>query len=398
MTSKYFLNSNLTRLIALVICLIFLRGIIFSQLYISKFVPGDPLNSQLKNHNHRIELFNESRNYIDISGYILITRHYVMKFSPGTYVGPMLSLRLGKIANDAGGELDKEFLNMEDYYQERNPDPQKEGDFAILLDGRLNLVDAFYFAPKGPVDFLPAMDSLPGPSGQMFRVMIPEETEPVWGSVRNRYDPAVVFIQINRKWHPDSYTQNLFPATDYRFVQAKFEDDIVTVKWRSLFERDCYLHVLGRSSDGKNFDVIRRVKGPMNSSEPTEFTHFDADVKKNRVYYYRVENIDKFGNQVQSNIIKVRTEEIFTGFFFDVIPTFKDGVKSLNVRFSVDKSQHIKVKLLDELLREIDILYNGTVEAKKQNLLNYTHQLPIGKYYVIVFTDEKRYYEPLVVD
>ena len=68
------------------------------------------------------------------------------------------------------------------------------------------------------------------------------------------------------------------------------------------------------------------------------------------------------------------------------------------MRFSARESQHVKVKLLDELLREIDILYTGTIEAKKQNLLNYTHQLPVGKYFVIVSTGSKRYYEPLVVD
>lgn len=377
----------------------FLAGIIpmvaGQDLYISRFVPGNPQNRI--DVNHRIELFNEGRTYKNLSGYILATRYYVIRIPRNTYVGAMNSFIMGKGSGESGRSLNLEYDEVADFIP-RTFHGEGEGDFAILFDRNRNIVDAFYYGPLEQVGFLPDRQAVNFSDGRT-EINVPSEDDSRWSYLQNPDDPAMAFICVNRSWHPTSRRTNLFPATRYRFLQAKYLDGVVTVKWKTLFENDCYLHTIERSTDGKTFKVLDELRGPVNDSDPFDYTYYDAEVEKNRVYYYRIVNIDKFGNIVQSNATKIRTEENPGGFAFDILPSDNNnGRRTLNVRFSTRESQYIRVKLLDEQLREIAVLYQGEIEGQKQNLLNYTRPLPIGKYFVIVSTQERRYYEPFVVD
>ncbi|MEZ4828421.1 MAG: hypothetical protein R3C61_19335 [Bacteroidia bacterium] len=392
---KFSIRSKPVHLPGLTVLFFFFCIPAFTQnLYISRFVPGNALNPQ--NASHRVEIFYEGkRNYLNISGYVLVTRHYVFRIPNNTFIGPMSALRLGNTTSEGNRDLDLDYTHQREFAtrEDRLPD---EGDFAVLLDPARNIIDAFYFGPAKEVAFLPSMVSL-----QTYRenieVAIPDENDSRWSYLQNPEDPAMAFICVNHNWHPTSRRSNLFPATRYRFLQAKYVEGIVTVKWKTLFENDCFVHSVERSTDGNTFEVLEQLRGPVNSAEPFDYTYYDAVVEKNRVYYYRISNVDKFGNVVQSSLTKIRTEENPGGFTFDVLPSDKASTSALNVRFSARESQTVRIKLLDEQLREISLLFYGSIEAGKQNLLNYTRPLPVGKYFVVVSTDQRRYYEAFVV-
>ncbi|MDX2247074.1 MAG: hypothetical protein SF052_09880 [Bacteroidia bacterium] len=386
--------SLLTGAIGLVLCLC--GSMMNAQNpYISKFVPRNPLNPQ--NSDHRIELFNEnSKDYLDLSGYLLVTRHYIFRIPANTFIGPMKAIRLGDVASETNRGLDLEYIHQRDF-STREAEGKDEGDFAVLYDRSRNIVDAFYYGPQKTVSFIPTRVSL-STYRENIEVTVPDEEDSRWSYLQNVEDPAMAFVCVNQNWHPTSRRSNLFPATRYRFLQARYVEGIITVSWKTLFENDCYVHTIERSTDGNSFEVLEKLRGPVNSQEPFDYTYYDAVVEKNRVYYYRVVSIDKFGNTVLSSLTKIRTEENPGGFAFDILPADKHSTSSLNVRFSAKENQNVRIKLLDEQLREIAILYQGTIEAGKQNLLNYTQPLPVGKYFVIVSTNERRYYEPFVVD
>ncbi|MEZ4772348.1 MAG: hypothetical protein R3D00_04130 [Bacteroidia bacterium] len=385
--------SLLTGIAGLFLCMCW-GGANAQNLYISKFIPTNPLNRQ--NADHRVELFYEGKkDYLDLSGYVLVTRHYILRLPNNTFIGPMSALRLGSVSNESNKDLDLEYNYQRDFAP-RVTEGTDEGDFAVLYDPNRNIVDAFYFGPQKTVSFLPSRASLKT-YRENIEVSIPDEEDSRWSYLQNPEDPAMAFICINHFWHPTSRRSNIFPAARYRFLQAKYVDGIVTVKWKTLFENDCYVHTVERSTDGNTFEVLEKLRGPVNSSQPFDYTYYDAVVEKNRVYYYRIANIDKFGNVVQSSLTKIRTEENPGGFTFDILPADKHTIASLNVRFSAKESQTVRIKLLDEQLREIANLYQGSIEAGKQNLLNYTKPLPVGKYFVVVSTDQRRYYEPFVV-
>jgi hypothetical protein len=179
-------------------------------------------------------------------------------------------------------------------------------------------------------------------------------------------------------------------------VQTQYVDGIVTVKWSTRFEKDCYFHVVERSTDGKNFREIERVRTSGNTPGGQAYSCYDPKVEKDRVYFYRISNLDKFGNLLYSEPARVRTEASPDGFTFDVIRD--EDRRSLSVRFSSRDSQQVRIELLDEELRKISTLYLGDAEAEKQNLVSYNQSLPIGKYFVIVSTEERRFYEPFIME
>jgi hypothetical protein len=379
--------------------LLFLGWLLSTQLvtaqsvYISRLSPGNP------QHQHdvlfRVDLFNESDQYADLSGYVVVTRYFALRLPAKTFVAPYARLRIGR--NDYNGDLDLAFSALKTFTA-RPAETDEDGDYIALLDPSLELVDGFLFSPRAAVNFLPTETWLSPPQGERLRLRIPDESDYRWHYLRSPSDPAMAFVCIDKRWRPNSRTNNLLPATQYRDLSARFVDGIATIKWRTLFERDCYYHVLERSTDGKNYRPIEQVSGPINQEEPFEYTLYDTQVERDRLYYYRISYTDKFGYANVASPTKLRTQETAGEFTFDVIRAEIGGSRSFDVRFSSKAQQQVRVKLMDEALREVSVLFYGTVEAERQTLINYQRELATGKYYLIVSTEKRRYYEPLIIE
>lgn len=357
--------------------------------YISKYAPG-----QAHDRTHRIELFNESRQETaDLSGYYLLTRHYAVRLPEGNRLGPLQALRMG---HAGGGTLDLDFLSLRDRLTFSSDGAQDAGDFVLLFDRELRIVDGCFLSREAEVDFLPAEREFLG-----LTFLIPAEQDYRWAPrINNLPDPAMEFLRIKGKWVINSRSRILKHAlaTDYRLLQARYVEGIVTVRWKTAFEQDCYYHLVERSTDGNDYRPLRQVEARQNQGETSEYAFYDTEVQTNRVYYYRISNIDKFGQVITSPPTKVRTEDNPDGFTFDLLQGEGEGQDILNVRFSSREKQQVRMQLMDEELREIAVLYLGGVEAEQQNLVTYTRSLPVGKYFVIVNTDDKRLYEPFIVE
>ncbi|RMG62347.1 MAG: hypothetical protein D6722_18605, partial [Bacteroidetes bacterium] len=263
-------------------------------------------------------------------------------------------------------------------------------------DRQREFVDGCYLSRKEEVDFLPGTSDY---QGRMFA--LPEEKDYRWAPrINNLPDPAMEFLRIHGSWVINSRSRTLphAQATSYRLLQARYIDGVVTVKWKTAYERDCYAHWVERSTDGNDYRPLRRVRGSYNQEELSEYTFYDTDVQSNRVYYYRISNEDKFGQVVTSAPTMVRTEENPGSFTFDLLRGEGEGQDLLNVRFSSRTRQQVRMQLMDGELRELAVLYFGEVEAGQQNLVTYTQPLPVGKYFVIVSTEQNRLYEPFIVD
>jgi hypothetical protein len=363
------------------------------SVYISRLVPGNPGNPQ--DVLHRIELFNQSDQYADLSRYLVVTRYFAIRLPANTYLPPYSRLRLGR--NAFNGDLNIELKRLREW-KVREPGTEEEGDFVALLTAGLDWLDGFYYSPLRRINFLPTEDRVRTAKGESIRVQLPDETDGRWDYLRARQDPAMAMVCIDGRWRPNSRTRNLLPAVQYRDLSTKFVDGIVNIRWRTEYERDCFFHTLERSTDGRNFRVVERVSGPVNSSRVSDYLAYDTGVEKDRVYYYRVSVVDKFGHTIHSSVSRIRTEELSGDFTFDIIRAGSSDQRSFDVRFSSKNEQRVRVKLMDEQLREISVLFYGKVEAERQNLINYRDGLSAGKYYLIVATERRRYYEPIVVE
>ena len=109
-------------------------------------------------------------------------------------------------------------------------------------------------------------------------------------------------------------------------------------------------------------------------------------------------HVDKFGEVISSNMAKVRTEDNPSEFSFEILKGERGTDQVLNVRFASVLNQQVRIKLLDEELRESAIQVSDDFDAYSQNLGTYQKPLPVGKYFVILSTEEKRYYEPFIIE
>lgn len=374
----------------ILLLLLFLLGVggpIWAQnLYLSRIAPGFPGNPD--HPAHRISIFNEDPTYHEISGYTLVTRSYVAVLPSNAFIGGKKSVDIAF----GGLNLNVRLDTLSTLIRKRIDNPSL-GDYVALFDQKGRLVDALYYGPSENVAYLPEQIS-----ADDALLLLPSETDGIWDYMRNPVDPAVAFVRINRKWRANSRTKNLIPATSYRSVLPSYEDGIVTLDWKTMFEYDCFAHMLERSIDGKNFQVIRQVSGERESEEVKSYREYDSNIEKNRLYYYRVTHMDKFGEIISSNTAKVRTDDNPSGFSFEILKGERGTDQVLNVRFASVLDQRVRIKLLDEELREIAILFYDEIDANKQNLVTYQKPLPVGKYFVILSTEQKRYYEPFIIE
>lgn len=362
------------------------------QVYISKFASGDYLYSE----QHRVELFNESPRSVDLSDYLLVTRQYVARLPRGTRIAPWGTLKLGKTARN--GQVDVAYSDLQEFSL-RIPTPRKDskrehGDFAVLIDERIQIVDAFYFSDQARVDFLPTRENFMTQAHDIIRISVPDERSAIWSSILMPPDPTMVFVRINDQWEVNARDGNLIDATEYARLKAAYEAGVITLTWSTLFEKDCYYHVVERRSGPDSFRMLSRKPAVGNSELPQEYTFYDNKIQENKSYEYRLRHTDKFGNSVYSQEVSVDAGDDLGGVSMD---HFREGTVQ-NIRFSSSKNQQIRIQLLDEEFRQIALLFSDQVEADKQMLLQYKPPLPVGKYYLVAESPQKRIYKDFIVD
>lgn len=371
------------------LCLLFNCSLFAQNVYLSKYIYGNFVND----NNHSVEIFNESRFPQRIDGYFLITRYYVLRFSPNTLIPAYSSLRLIK-SEAQSKEMELSFTRLPDFLV-RFPNSKIEGDYVVLLDKEHKMIDGLYFSPQGKVRFLPDKAELITTKNENLSFEIPPASHPKWTSFLLSPDPAMALVRIKGKWQATSKKKNMFPATEYGDLKANYVEGIVGLKWKTLFEEDCYLHYVERGNSENQFSVIDTVWGKSGVRNNVEYLYYDKKIEKNKQYFYRIKNIDKFRNIVYSNVIEVYASDI-SGEFSFFSPEFNSN--ELVIRFFSKMPQSLKIKILDEQFREVGILFNAEVKANSQHLIKYKEKLPIGKYYLIADTQTRRFYEVFTIE
>ena len=328
-----------------------------AQIAFSRYIGEE--NSELS--VPRIDIFNSSPTTVEISGYYIATRRYILQIPPNTYLQPLKSLSFGP---EMEAEIDDylpfgEFLKAQKVMQGKDP-----GDYLVLFSDNFSLVDAFYFSQDPKVDFLPFQETIASKEGEGKLLLIPDESNSRWKHLRTtdgRIDPALSFVQINGAWRISSRSKNMLPATTFTDCQAQFFDDVVQIQWKVLDEQECYNYLIERSEDGIYFQSIG-TEPALGQAAEYAYSFQDVNIKSGVQYYYRIRNVDKFGFEVFSSLASVQTGRTRDRFQMEVL----DVGKSVNIRFTSTQNQEIRIKLMDEEFREIDILYFGEVEAGKR--------------------------------
>lgn len=378
------------QIIFLLLISISLEGIA-QNIYVSKYIFGN----FIKDDNHYIEIFNESNQTLQIGGYLLVTRYYVLRLPEPTKIAPYSALRLAKTSTSTR-PLDIQYVNIKDFLV-RFPSSKDEGDYILILDRNRNILDASYFSQMGRTRFLPDRGELITAKGEAISYEIPSVNYPKWQSMDIILDPAMALVRLGGKWQITSKKKNLLPATEYANFQANYVDGIVTVKWQTLFETDCFQHILERSLDGEKFTAITQIEAKRQANKASDYLYYDQHIQKEKHYFYRVKNIDKFQNEVYSAVIEASTSAMSGDVNLQIIDKTEANSQGVLIRFACRTAQHISVKLMDEQFQELGVLFDAAVSLNSENLIRYEKSLPLGKYYIIAETKERRYYKEFII-
>lgn len=358
------------------------------KLYISKYIYGN----FTKDNNHYLEIFNESERSKNIGGYMIVTRNYVTRIPQKTMIQPFTALRFSK---DRQAESDIIFVNIKDFLI-RFPS-KAEGDYVVLFDTENKIVSAVYFSPTGKASFLPDGGELISSNGEAIPFEIPAGNDVVWSKLDINPDPAMACVYVGGRWQVTSKNKNIVPATEYSTPLAIYVNGIVTLKWQTLFEEDCFQHIVERSKDGEKFSELTTVIAGKSTRKNTEYLYYDKDLQKETRYFYRIKNVDKFKNVLYSPVVEVVATESAGDFSFQIIEKNISNPGSFLIRFSSEQKQFVTLKILDERFFEVGTVFSDNITAKSENLVQYNSVLPVGKYFIIAETEARRYYKEYVV-
>lgn len=356
-----------------------------SEVYISRYLPGgrEVIDAE-------VSIFNSSESVRDLSGYVLVSRYWQIVLPAGISIPAYSSLTFASTAGD-------DVLYLQDFPEfSILPTTEDEiGDY-IGLFRRVggSLVDGLYLSEQSEVGFLPM--SIKTHSGTMMEV--PGEMHSKWSYYPVQPDPYMAYDRNHGTWQANARKDDLFPATKYLYLQGRaIGSGEISIKWKTAFETDCRYHLIEKSTDGINFEAIGRWKGQKESNEFRDYQFTDSDIDPSIVtYYYRVRHIDQVGNAVSSEIIPI-SPSAASGFHFNV---FKEGPETgqyLRIRYSALRAQEVNLKLLDEQLRQVEVLSSGMIEPNRQYLVTYQKSLATGVYYLMVETEGQRYHEVVVI-
>ena len=357
------------------------------SIYFSRYIGLNYLSDPV----YQLDIFNPTDQAKSLANYMLVSRQFVAKLPPGTQIDAFSKLSIGK---ENKNEIDLPFSRINDFII-RIPKEKQLGDYLVLIDPQSKIVDAFYYGPNPEVSFLPDEGELITFRNESIPFNIPDELSSSWRYLQIAPDPALAFIRVNGQWEVSSRKRNTLPATAFGILEAKYVQGIVTINGQSRFERDCLPHQLERSEDGRNFEMIYRFPAVQNADELSDYRYYDKQVKTDHKYFYRLKNEDKFGYTVFSNLVEVLTDELPSDFFMEVFQS--KPINQLNVRFSTRQARHVRIKILDEQFRELDLLFYDELTENSQHLIKYDADLPPGKYLILADMGERRVYETIII-
>lgn len=357
------------------------------SVYISRYIGLNYLTDPV----YQVDIFNPSDQAMSLGNYMLVSRQFVAKFPPRTRIEAYSKLSLGKHNKQL---LELPFSQIQDFII-RIPKETELGDYLILFDPGGKVVDAFYFGPRRAVSFLPDEGELITFRNEQIPFEVPDEVDASWNYLQISPDPALAFIRISGRWEVSSRQRNTLPATAFAPLEAKYVQGIVTVNGQSRFERDCLPHQLERSEDGRIFERVYRFPANQNADGPTSYRYYDDGVEPNKRYFYRLKNEDKFGFSIFSNLVEVQTDDLPSDFALEVFQSNPSG--NINVRFSSRQARKVRIKILDEQFRELDLLFYDDLAENSQQLIKYEPNLPPGKYLILADVGERRLFETLII-
>jgi hypothetical protein len=367
--------------------LLFLSFPFFScgQVSLLKFVPGAHYTDPF----HRVELYHEGTTPINLGGYLLVTRDYLLRFPDPLWLPPQAVLLV--TYHLSGSErrpnlIAFSFQETEEFIV-RKRSLEKRGNYVVLFDKNGKMVDGFYFSPSFYTAFLPDTAFFITPTGRVIPYYIPVETDKRWSYLSAPEDPAIGFVNLSGQWQFISANPhiNILDIVRFQSVSGYFTSSVITLQ----FLLDASVSFLSRILIYKGEDPEQLVRYDSLPVQPSgSYRYLDIEVQKNHRYYYRIGVEDVFGYQTFSPLIQVYTghEDVFT---LRTLPSEVTAGEQFFLFIESKKEGEITLDLYTRNYEYQKPLYIGYIEADLPLLLPL--DLDPGEYCVLLTQNKRRH-------
>ncbi|HNQ12295.1 MAG TPA: T9SS type A sorting domain-containing protein [Bacteroidia bacterium] len=176
------------------------------------------------------------------------------------------------------------------------------------------------------------------------------------------------------------------PVELLSFTGKQNSDETVLLEWKTAAESKNDFFTLERSFDGKQFDIIAKVKGAGNSTQLNAYSVRDVKAREG-VNYYRLWQTDYDGTTENLGTIRVNVIKDISGFKVSSIGPNPFG-SEINISFVAEQSSEMQIFLLN--------MQGQVVQQKKMNassggnniLFENLSQLSQGSYILMIQNEE----------
>ncbi|MCZ2357295.1 MAG: lamin tail domain-containing protein [Bacteroidia bacterium] len=370
---------------------IFLPLFSIGQVRLLRFVPG----SYRADNLHLIELYNYGNSAVSIGGWLIVTRDYSVRIPLKANIQAKQVYRIGK--KQQYEKLHLELSSAADFLI-RMYSKKVEGNYVIVFDHAMRIMDAFYYSWIPEVPFLPDSGICILANQDIIHFNIPTEKNPVWKYFSIGDDPAIGFAQQNGKWRPiSSNIHKTHQSVGFGNFSGRYKGKQVELRFDTQYEDNPQIITIQRSTDQEHFKDIATITPTGSNRSNQEYLYLDSEIAYNKLYYYRIKAVGIPGQEVYSKTVEVQTKEISLEFWMDIFPDTPHTGQGFNLRIYSAYSQYIRVILLDTTMRDRLTVYSNYINAESQLLIQVLKNIPAGTYWILATTDRIRYRKKIVI-
>ena len=173
------------------------------------------------------------------------------------------------------------------------------------------------------------------------------------------------------------------------------DNKFIRVSWTTATEINNAGFEVLRSEDGINFTNIGWVDGAGNSSTILNYNLDDNDVVANKVYYYRLRQVDYDGQSDLTNIVSAIITDNTVFVVSEFMPNPTEGTSSFTVLTSTNRDINLVVyNTLGQIISDSRLIAEGNKTNKFEINLS---EMAAGTYYAVITTGEHTFNKKIVV-
>jgi hypothetical protein len=173
------------------------------------------------------------------------------------------------------------------------------------------------------------------------------------------------------------------------------DNKFIRVSWTTATEINNAGFEVLRSEDGINFTNIGWVDGAGNSSTILNYNLDDNDVFANKIYYYRLRQVDYDGQSDLTNIVSAIITDNTVFVVSEFMPNPTEGTSSFTVLTSTNRDINLVVyNTLGQIISDSRLIAEGNKTNKFEINLS---EMAAGTYYAVITTGEHTFNKKIVV-